>query len=160
MKVKVGYITSWRRAIFFVLVMCIVVFGLSSTVCARFIPTPVISNIVSVGVLLVCIALFILVLSDKWARYEGEGIAAIEDGTFTYHDKKRHIQVALIDIKNVDMKPITLGQTSQTILAYQLLIQMNHGKKKYVIESERARGQAYNEVDLHRLYIWLQEKRT
>ena len=37
MKVKVGYITRWRRAIFFTLVACIVVFGLVSTVCAKLI---------------------------------------------------------------------------------------------------------------------------
>ena len=145
MKVKVGYITRWRRAIFFTLVACIVVFGLVSTVCAKLIEAALVSNMVSVAALLLCIVVFVLVLSDKWERFEGEGIAAIENGEFTYHDKKRHIEIAMDDIKSVDIKPITLGQTS---------------KKKYQIESERARGQAYDEVDLHRLYIWIQEKRT
>ena len=113
---------------------------------------------VSVAALLLCIVVFVLVLSDKWERVEGEGIAAIENGEFTYHDKKRHIEIAMDDIKSVDIKPITLGQTSKTNLAYLLVIKTN--KKKYQIESERARGQAYDEVDLHRLYIWIQEKRT
>ena len=148
MKVKVGYITRWRRAIFFTLVACIVVFGLVSTVCAKLIEAALVSNMVSVAALLLCIVVFVLVLSDKWERFEGEGIAAIENGEFTYHDKKRHIEIAMDDIKSVDIKPITLGQTSKT------------NKKKYHIESERARGQAYDEVDLHRLYIWIQEKRT
>lgn len=158
MKVKVGYITRWRRAIFFTLVGCIVVFGLVSTVCSKLIEAALISNMVSVAALLLCIIVFVLVLSDKWERFEGEGIAAIEDGTLTYHDKKRHIEIAMDDIKSVDIKPITLGQTSKTNLAYLLVIKTN--KKKYQIESERARGQAYDEVDLHRLYIWIQEKRT
>ena len=153
MKVKVGYITRWRRAIFFTLVACIVVFGLVSTVCAKLIEAALVSNMVSVAALLLCIVVFVLVLSDKWERFEGEGIAAIENGEFTYHDKKRHIEIAMDDIKSVDIKPITLGQTSKTNLAYLLV-------KKYQIESERARGQAYDEVDLHRLYIWIQEKRT
>ena len=117
-----------------------------------------VSNMVSVAALLLCIVVFVLVLSDKWERFEGEGIAAIENGEFTYHDKKRHIEIAMDDIKSVDIKPITLGQTSKTNLAYLLVIKTN--KKKYQIESERARGQAYDEVDLHRLYIWIQEKRT
>ena len=154
MKVKVGYITRWRRAIFFTLVACIVVFGLVSTVCAKLIEAALVSNMVSVAALLLCIVVFVLVLSDKWERFEGEGIAAIENGEFTYHDKKRHIEIAMDDIKSVDIKPITLGQTSKTNLAYLLVIKTN--KKKYQIESERARGQAYDEVDLHRLYIWIQ----
>ena len=112
MKVKVGYITRWRRAIFFTLVACIVVFGLVSTVCAKLIEAALVSNMVSVAALLLCIVVFVLVLSDKWERFEGEGIAAIENGEFTYHDKKRHIEIAMDDIKSVDIKPITLGQTS------------------------------------------------
>ena len=87
MKVKVGYITRWRRAIFFTLVGCIVVFGLVSTVCSKLIEAALVSNMVSVVALLLCIIVFVLVLSDKWERFEGEGIAAIEDGTLTYHDK-------------------------------------------------------------------------
>lgn len=122
MKVKVGYITRWRRAIFFTLVACIVVFGLVSTVCAKLIEAALVSNMVSVAALLLCIVVFVLVLSDKWERFEGEGIAAIENGEFTYHDKKRHIEIAMDDIKSVDIKPITLGQTSKTNLAYLLVI--------------------------------------
>ena len=49
MKVKVGYITRWRRAIFFTLVACIVVFGLVSTVCAKLIEAALVSNMVSVA---------------------------------------------------------------------------------------------------------------
>ena len=69
-----------------------------------------------------------------------------------YHDKKRHIEIAMDDIKSVDIKPITLGQTSKTNLAYLVVIKTN--KKKYQIESERARGQAYDEVTTCRsLYL-------
>ena len=158
MEVKIGYITSWRRAIFFTLIFCIVLFGLSSTLGANLIGVALVSNVISVFVLLVCIVLFLLVLGDKFDRYEGKGVATITDGNFTYHDRKRHIEVALSDINKLDIKPIVLGQNDKNPLAYQLIIQT--GRKKRIIESERARGQAYNEVDLHRLYIWIQENRT
>ena len=48
-----------------------------------------------------------------------------------------------------------LENTAPKILAYKMLIKTD--KKKYYIESERAFGREYNEVDLHRLYIYLQE---
>ena len=137
---------------------CIVVFGLVSTVCAKLIEAALVSNMVSVAALLLCIVVFVLVLSDKWEALRAKESPRLRTGEFTYHDKKRHIEIAMDDIKSVDIKPITLGQTSKTNLAYLLVIKTN--KKKYQIESERARGQAYDEVDLHRLYIWIQEKRT
>ena len=65
MKVKVGYITRWRRAIFFTLVACIVVFGLVSTVCAKLIEAALVSNMVSVAALLRNASRCICVLSDK-----------------------------------------------------------------------------------------------
>jgi len=62
----------------------------------------------------------------------------------------------LSDIKKVDMEKIVMGEnTAPKILAYKMLIRTD--KKKYYIESERAFGREYNEVDLHRLYIYLQE---
>ena len=157
MEVRVGYITSWRRAMFFTLIFSIVLFGLSSTLSSNIIGIVYISNIVGVAVLLACIVLFLLVLSDKFNRYEGIGVAAIQDGRFTYHDKKRHIEVLISDIKKLDIKPIVIGQNNRSPVAYQLLIQTQ--KKKWVIESERARGAMYNEVDLHRLYLFIQEQR-
>ncbi len=157
MEVKVGYITSWRRAIFFTFVFCIILFGTASTLSSKLIGIAYVSNIVSVFVLLLCIVLILLVIGDKFERYEGKGIAAITDGSFTYHDKKRHIEIALADIRNLDIKPIFIGQNEKNPLAYQVIIKT--GRKKQIIESERARGNAYNEVDLYRLYIMLQEKR-
>ena len=95
MKVKVGYITRWRRAIFFTLVACIVVFGLVSTVCAKLIEAALVSNMVSVAALLLCIVVFVLVLSDKWERFEGEGIFSFEYWDFTYLYKMLHIEFAM-----------------------------------------------------------------
>lgn len=155
MKVEIGYITSWRRAIFFVMVLAIMVFGTASTLSAAVIGSGIVSNLIAVGALVLCIALFILVLADKWNRYSGYGTAAIDDGVFTYNDRKRHYKIRLCDISKVDMERITIGNEGGRVLAYRLLIKTSG--RKYYIESERAAGRDYNEVDLHRLYIYLQE---
>ena len=157
MKVEVGYRTSWRRAIFFSVIFSIVLFGVASTVSASCIGAGLVSNVISVGVLVVCIGLFILVLADKWNRYTGTGTATIENGVFSYNDRKRHFDISLDEIKKLDMEEIVMGSQGSKPIAYRLLIQT--GKKKYYIESDRASGRKYNEVDLHRLYIMLQENK-
>lgn len=156
MKVKVGYITSWRRAIFFTLILAIILFGTVSTLCTTYLGASILTNIISVGVLVLCIGGFILVLADKMEHYEGIGNAVVEDGHFLYNDKKRHIDLLLSEIKKVDIQNILLGREGSKPLAYRLLIQTE--KRKYYIESERAFGLPYQEVDLHRLYLFLQEK--
>lgn len=155
MKVEIGYITSWRRAIFFVFVGCIVIFGLASTLSASLLGAGLVSNIISVGALTLCIGLFILVLADKWNRYSGTGTATIEDGALCYNDKKRHFNIALKDITKLDMEAITIGREGGRPIAFSLLIQT--GKKKYYIESDRAGGRSFDEVDLHRLYLYIRE---
>lgn len=157
MKVEVGYITSWRRAIFITVIFSIIVFGLASTISTSVIGAGIISNMISVGALVLCIGLFILVLADKWHRYEGYGTAAIEDGVFTYNDKKHSFEIKISDMKKVDMENITIGREGGRILAYRLLIKTD--KKKYYIESEHAAGRKYNEVDLYRLYLYINQNR-
>lgn len=155
MKVEIGYITSWRRAIFFTLVISIALFGTASTLCTSYMGVGLVSNIVSVGVLVLCIGAFILVLSDRWNRYTGVGTAAIEDGRLVYNDRKRHFSIPIDSIKKVDIEGIIMGREGSKPIAYRILIRTN--KKKYYIESDRAAGREYNEVDLHRLYLYIKE---
>lgn len=155
MKVEVGYITSWRRAIFFMFIGCMVIFGLASTLSTSLLGAGLVSNIISVGALVLCIGLFILVLADRWNRYSGTGTATIEDGELCYNDKKRHFKILLKDITKLDMVPIAIGREGGKPIAFCLLIQV--GKKKYYIESDRAGGRSFDEVDLHRLYLYIRE---
>ncbi|MGN0436109.1 MAG: hypothetical protein ACI4D8_05735, partial [Wujia sp.] len=108
----------------------------------------------SVGVLVLCMALMILVISDKFERYKGYGTAVFEEDGFTYNDRKRHFRLKYNDIQKVDIENIMLGQNSKNPLAYRILIKTE--KKKYYIESDRALGRDYTEVDLHRLYLDIQ----
>lgn len=155
MKVEIGYITSWRRAIFFTLIIAVVIFGTASTVSSAVLGPGLVSNVISVGALVLCIGLFILVLADKWNRYTGSGTASIEKGILTYHDRKRHIEIDTKKITKLDMEEITLGREGGKPIAFRLLIQCD--RKKYYIESDRAGGRSYDEVDLYRLYLYLQE---
>lgn len=156
MTVKVGYITKWRKAIFFALVLSIILFGVGSSLGVVFFGRGIRANAISMFMLLLGIVFFILILADKWSWFEGEGTAVISEGRFSYNDKKKHINVNLSDIKKVDMEKIVMGEnTAPKVLAYKLLIKTD--RKKYYIESERAYGREYNEVDLHRLYIYIQE---
>ncbi|MGN0151333.1 MAG: hypothetical protein ACI39Q_02560 [Wujia sp.] len=156
MKVEVGYITRWRRAIFFALIAAVVIFGTVSTLCSGLIGSGLISNVISVGALVLCIGMFILVLSDRWNRYTGFGTASIEDGILTYHDdKKHHFDICLKDITKLDIEEITTGREGGKPIAFRILIQT--GKKKYYIESDRAGGRAYQDVDIYRLYLYIQE---
>jgi hypothetical protein len=164
LKVEVGYITSWRRAIFFTFVACIIVFGIVSTLSQTYIGAGFVSNIIGVAVLMVCILIFLLVYADKWNRYSGTGTAVISDGVFVYNDKKRHYSIPLSDITGLDIQNIRISNENSvsgnagTPIAYRIMIKT--ARKKYYIESDRAGGRAYNEVDLHRLYIFLQEARN
>lgn len=156
MKVEVGFITSWRRAIFFSLVLSIVVFGLVLTLVGAYVPDGVATNIVSLVLILGIIVFMLLVVSDKFDRFRGIGTAVIEGGRFIYNDKKHHYDFALADIQRLDIEKIALGNNGNgKTLAYQISFRV--GKKKYVIESERAYGCEYEEVDLYRLYLYMQE---
>ncbi len=156
MTVRVGYITRWRRAIFLSVVLSIVIFGLGSSCGTILLGKGIQTNMLNVLLLIVCIILVLLVVADKWDWFEGEGTADISNGRFSYNDKKKHISLMLSDIKKVDIEKIVMGEnTAPKVLAYRMLIKTE--KKKYYIESERALGREYNEVDLHRLYIYLQE---
>jgi len=156
MTVRVGYITSWRRAIFFTLILIIILFGVGSSLGTVLFGKGIQANAIGAFLLLIGIVVFLFVLADKWDWFEGEGTAVIQDGRFSYNDKKKHINILLKDIKKVDIEKILIGEnTTPKIIAYKLLIKTD--KKKYYVESERAFGREYNEVDLHRLYIFLQE---
>ncbi len=154
MKVEVGYITAWRRAIFFTFIISIMLFGIVSSLCSVYL-TGIVGKIITVFAILLCIVAFILVLSDKWDRYIGIGIAEIKDGVLIYEDRKRHFKINISDIKKVDMENIKWGENIKTILAFRILIQTK--KKKYYIESDRACGRQYNEVELHKLYLYIME---
>lgn len=157
MKTTVGYITSWRRMIFWTLVFSIILFGLASTLCTTYIGPGLVSNIISVGVLVICIGIFILVIGDKWNKFTGEGFAAISDEVLVYNDKKRHFNIKLSDIKKIDIENIKTGSQSKTVLAYRIVIKTSN--KKYYIESDRALGRQMTEMDLYNLYLFLMEKR-
>ncbi len=164
MKVEVGFITAWRRAIFFTFVGAIILFGVTSTLCQTYIGPGLITNVVTLAVLLVCIVGFILVLADKWGLYSGFGTAVIESGIFIYNDKKRHYNISVGDMVKVDIEKIRISSENsmsanfKSVLAYRILIQT--ANKKYYIESDRAAGRQYNEVDLYNLYLYLQKARS
>lgn len=156
MTVKIGYITRWRQAIFFTMILDIIIFGLGTSILRMALGTGIQSNMASVFLLILCVILLLLVIADKWSWFDGEGTGNIQDGNFTYKTKKKSFSVKLTDIKKVDMEKIVIGETtSSKVIAYKMLIKTN--KKKYYIESDRAYGREYNEVDLHKLYIYLQE---
>ncbi len=155
MKYEIGYITAWRRAIFFSLILAVVIFGLTSTIASAAVGAGLLANILGVAGLVVGIAIFILVLADKSERYKGEGMAEFKDNCFIYDDRKHHYNIELSSIKKLDIEPIKMGEAMKTPIAFRILIMTD--KKKYYIESDRALGRNYNEVDLHRLYIDLQK---
>ncbi len=155
MKAEVGYITSWRRGIFFSFVAAIIFFGLVSTITQAYVETVLIRNIVGVFALLVGIVFVFLIVADPKGIYEGQGELEITAERISYKDKKRSFDLKREDIKSIDIKPVYFGQNEKTLLAFHIVI--DTGKKKYYIESDRAKGRKYNEVDLYRLYLYLQE---
>lgn len=157
MKATVGYITSWRRAIFFSLVISIILFGTASTLCTSYLGPGLHSNIISVGVLVLCIGGFILVLADKFNWYTGTGSAIIQDGCFVYNDKKRHFNINLNEIDKVDIEKIVIGREGSAPLAYRILIKT--GKKKYYIESDRAAGRQMTDIGIYDLYLYIMQNK-
>lgn len=155
MKVRVGYITAWRRAIFFSLVAAIIFFGTISTASSYLIGVALISNMLGVLALLGGVILVLFVVGDRALRFEGFGEADFTGGRFVYKDKKRKLDIKLSDIKNVDIEEIALGQNG-FVLAYQLVIRTE--KRKYYIESERTFKKTYQETDLYNLYLELQKQ--
>lgn len=155
MKYLIGYITSWRRTLFFTFIFSMIIFGTVLSVCGAVLGAGLISNIISVGVLVLCMALIILVYADKWGKFTGYGTAAFDDGVFTYNDKKRHYNIKLSEIKKIDIEPIKLGEGIKNPIAYRVMIAT--GKKKYYIESDRALGREYKELEIYKLYVELQK---
>lgn len=154
MKAEIGYITAWRRSIFFVLIFDIMLFGTVSTIASSMIGG-IAANILSVMTLVLCVVFFVLVLSDKMDRYRDIGTAVIEDGTLSYNDRKRHINVRLSDIKKLDIENINMGRYDGPATAYRLLIRTD--RKKYYIESDRACGRSYDEMGIKDLYLYIAE---
>ena len=155
MKAEVGYITAWRRGIFFSLVAAIIFFGLAGTITQAYVETILIRNIVGVFALLVGIVFVILIVADPKGIYEGQGELEITTEQISYEDKKRSFNIKREDIKSIDIKPVYFGQNEKSILAFHIII--DTGKKKYYIESDRAKGRKYDEVGLYKLYLYLQE---
>lgn len=155
MKAEVGYITSWRRGIFFSLVAAIIFFGITNMVMQANVEVALVRNAVGVFALILGIFFVLFVVADPKGLYEGQGEVSITDEFVEYKDKKRKFKVKRNEVKKVDIKPIYLGQNEMKTLAYMIIV--DTGKKKYYIESDRARGRQYNEVDLYRLYLYLQE---
>lgn len=155
MKAEVGYITAWRRGIFFSLVAAIIFFGLAGTITQAYVETILIRNIVGVFALLVGIVFVILIVADPKGIYEGQGELEITTEQISYKDKKRSFNIKREDIKSIDIKPVYFGQNEKSILAFHIII--DTGKKKYYIESDRAKGRKYDEVGLYKLYLYLQE---
>ena len=155
MKPEVGYTTAWRRGIFFSLVAAIIFFGLAGTITQAYVETILIRNIVGVFALLVGIVFVILIVADPKGIYEGQGELEITTEQISYKDKKRSFNIKREDIKSIDIKPVYFGQNEKSILAFHIII--DTGKKKYYIESDRAKGRKYDEVGLYKLYLYLQE---
>ena len=155
MKAEVGYITAWRRGIFFSLVAAIIFFGLAGTITQAYVETILIRNIVGVFALLVGIVFVILIVADPKGIYEGQGELEITTEQISYKDKKRSFNIKREDIKSIGIKSIYFGQNEKSILAFHIII--DTGKKKYYIESDRAKGRKYDEVGLYKLYLYLQE---
>jgi hypothetical protein len=153
MKAEIGYITAWRRAIFFTLVIDIIIFGTISSV-ATAIVGGVAANMLSVLALLLCIVIMLLVVADKGDRYSGIGTAIIDGDSFIYNDRKRHINLRLSDIKKVDIEKICIKYDGPPT-AYRILIKTD--RKKYYIESERAMGRDYTELGINELYIYINQ---
>lgn len=156
MKVKVGYITSWRKAIFFALILFLLLFGFARSISFSLIGPGVITNVVSLLAFLVGGVAFAYVCFGGRSRFEGEGQIDIKDGKVSYHDKKRHFDVRLKDIKKIDIQPLMFRKQGGNTLAYQVIVATN--KKTYYIESEFVADQTYDQVDLYKLYLYLQEK--
>lgn len=154
MKYEIGFITAWRRMIFLSLVFTITIFGTVSSVCSSLISVAIIGNVISVGALVLGVAFVIFVAADKLDRYKDFGTIDFDDSGFVYNDRKRHINLKYSDILKVDIENIMLGQNSKVPLAYRILIKTKN--KKIYIESDRALGRAYTEMDIYKLYLDIQ----
>ena len=155
MKVTIGYITAWRRAVFLAMVLGIVLFGSASTLATAFLGGGLRANLIGVLALLFAILLWLMVYADRGGHFEGEAEAAVSNGHFFYRDKKRTIECEIADITKLDFKALKASETGRTVLAYQIIIKTE--KKTYTILSDRAAGRSEKEVDLYRLYTALNE---
>lgn len=158
MKVKVGYVTSWRKAVFFSLIGFILFFGFSRTISQSFIGANRITSIISLMAFLIGGIWFVYVCFGSRYKFEGEGILEIKDGQADYRDKKRHFCLPLHAIKKIDILPITFQKQGGKPLAYQVIVASD--KKTYYIESEFVTDQSYDQVDLYKLYLYLQETKN
>ena len=157
MKVKVGFITAWRRAVFLAVVCGILFVGIGASLGNVLFGKTALANAVGVLSLFVALIPFALVFSDRNDRFTDEGEGRVENGILHYKDRKRSFDIKLDDIKTMDMKDIKMSERSKSALCYALVIKTE--KKTYVIESEKASGRSDRDVDLYRLYSYLLELR-
>jgi hypothetical protein len=153
MKAKIGYITAWRRAIFFTVIIDIIIFGTISSVATGAVGG-IAANMLSVAALLLCAIITVLVVADKGDRYSDVGTAVIDGESFIYNDRKRHINIKLSDIKKVDIEKICVKYNGPPT-AYRIFIKTD--RKKYYIESDRAAGRDYTEMGINELYIYINQ---
>ena len=157
MKVRVGFITAWRRAVFFAVMCGILIVGLGASLGNVFFGKTALANAVGVISLFIALVPFAFIFADRNDRFAGEGEGKVENGIFSYKDKKRSFEIRLDDIKTMDMKDVKMSERSKTALCYALTIKTE--KKTYVIESDKASGRSERDVDLYRLYSYLLELR-
>lgn len=155
MKVKIGYITAWRKTFFWSVIFMIFFFGLASTLAGSLIGEGLVSNVIGMFAFLGGIVLCLLVYSDRNDSFTDYGMASFEREQFDYRDKKQKFSIKYSDIKKLDIQQIKIQQNSRAF-AYKILIQTE--KKLYFIESDRALGREYNEMDIYNLYLEIQKK--
>ena len=155
MKYKIGYITALRKAFFWSVLFAIVIFGSISTVASSLIGIVAISNIISAIAFFVGVFVCLLVYADRNDHFTDYGLAAFEEDGFKYSDKKRHFSVKYSDIKRIDLQEIIIRQNSSAY-AYKILIQTD--RRMFCIESDRAEGRPYTEMEIYQLYLELQKR--
>ncbi|MBR4514606.1 MAG: hypothetical protein IKO61_06950 [Lachnospiraceae bacterium] len=157
MKVKVGFITAWRRAVFIAVMFGILFVGLGASLGNVFFGKTAIANAIGVLSLFVALIPFALVFADRNDRFTDEGEGRVENGVLFYKDRKRNYEIKLDEIKTMDMKDVKMSERSKSALCYALTIKTE--KKTYIIESDRAAGRSERDVDLYRLYSYLLDLR-
>ena len=87
MKVRVGFITAWRRAVFFAVMCGILLVGLGASLGNVFFGKTALANAVGVISLFIALVPFAFIFADRNDRFAGEGEGKVENGIFSYKDK-------------------------------------------------------------------------
>lgn len=158
LKYEIGYIKAWRSTIFLVTVFSMIILGISMSVAGSVFGPGIISGMICLGAIFICIILMIITFADKFRLFEGFAEVEYHEEGFRYKDKKKKIEISYSDIKKLDIQPIKFGEGIKYVIAYRILIEADN--KKFYIESDRAGGRTYTEVDIYKLYLELQKRRS